>query len=83
MEHINELSVILNQYFNWNKARITCLAQMVKAMLAVKTVNLTQIALSFTSKAGHLSSYRRIQRFFKCFDFDPSSISHFVLSQKN
>jgi len=80
MRHINELSDILNQYFNWNKARVSCLAQMVRAILAVKKVNLTQLALCFSSKADHTSSYRRIQRFFQKFEFNASSISQLVLS---
>ena len=80
MESINELSSILKQYFNWNKARVDCLAQMIKGIITVKTVNLTQIALCFSSKSDHTSSYRRIQRFFQKFEFDVSSISQMVLS---
>jgi len=80
MQHINELSSILNQFFNWNKARITCLAQMVRGIIAVKTVNLTQVALAFSTKASSASSYRRIQRFFKDFDFDPSIMCALVFS---
>ena len=80
MQHINELSSILNQYFNWNKARITCLAQMVRGIIAVKTVNLTQVSLAFSSKASSHSSYRKMQRFFKEFDFDPSIVCTLVFS---
>ena len=80
MQHINELSSILNQFFNWNKARITCLAQMVRGIIAVKTVNLTQVALAFSSEANPHSSYRRMQRFFKEFDFDPSVMCALVFS---
>jgi hypothetical protein len=80
MKHVNELATILNKHFNWNKARITCLAQMVKGIIAVKTVNLSQIASSFSSKAMASSSYRRMQRFLKHFDFDPAIIVHFVFA---
>lgn len=80
MKHISELATILNQHFNWNKARITCLAQMIKGLIAVKTVNLMQLATSFSSNALGLSSYRRIQRFFQIFSFDPSKIVYFVLA---
>ncbi len=80
MKHISELAKILNQHFKWNKARVTCLAQMVRAIIAVKTVNLMQLALCFATKAQTPSSYRRMQRFFKDFDFDPSIIINIILA---
>jgi hypothetical protein len=80
MKHINELSNILNKHFNWHKSRIELLAEMLKGIIAVRTVNLKQIALTFASKAKSSSSYRRIQRFFKDFDFDPIIILRFIFS---
>ena len=80
MKHVNELAAILNKHLNWNKARVTCLAQMVKGLLAVKTVNLAEIATSFSSEARSASSYRRIQRFFEKFDFSPSLIAPLILT---
>ena len=44
MKHINKLSEISNNYLKWNKARITCLSQILRSIIAVKTVNLSQIA---------------------------------------
>jgi len=79
MKHVSELAAILNKHLNWNKARVTCLAQMVKGLLAVKTVNLAEIATSFSSEAQSASSYRRIQRFFEKFDFSPGIIMPLVL----
>lgn len=80
MKPINELASILNQHLNWNKARIDCLAQMVKGIIAVKTVNLTQISASFSTKAQISSSYRRMQRFFSSYEFNLSLIVHFITS---
>ena len=80
MKHINELSKILNYYLNWNKARVTCLAQMVQSIIKVKTVNLAQIAVGFYSKSSHESSYKRIQRFLRFFDFDQSLIVKIIFS---
>lgn len=80
MKHISELSNILNQHFHWHKSRIEFLAEMLKGIIAVKTVNLKQISLTFSSKAKASSSYRRIQRFFKNFNFDPIIILRFVFS---
>lgn len=75
MKHINELSIILNYYLNWNKARVTCLSQILRSMLIVKTVNLSQIATGFCSKSNQDSCYKRIQRFLRLFDFDISIIT--------
>lgn len=62
---INELRGILNDYFDWNKARMTCFVSMLLALLKVRTVNLTELACAFTSKATIDSRYKRIKRFFK------------------
>jgi len=80
MKHINELSEILNNYLNWNKARVTCLAQMVRSIIAVRTVNLSQIATCFYSKSKIDSSYKRVQRFLRFFDFDLSVMVKIVIA---
>ncbi len=72
MSHISELQNSLSHYLNWNKARITCLTQIIQALFLVRTVNLTQIAEAFQTSVKEGSSYRRIQRFFKDFSFDMS-----------
>ena len=78
--HINELSKILNQYFNFHKARSDCLAQLIRAMIAVKTVNFTHLATSFMSHALPESCYKRIQRFFRYFYFDAFSVASMVVA---
>jgi hypothetical protein len=60
---IKELTTILNQHFCWNNARIACLVGMLIALMG-GTVNMTQLALSFPSRAQVPSRYRRMQRFF-------------------
>ena len=79
MKCIKELSTTLSQYFPWNMARLDCLSQMIKGLIATKTVNLVQIATSFTSSSKNISSYRRIQRFFQKFSFQPIEVAPFVL----
>jgi hypothetical protein len=76
---INELTKALSQYLNWNRARITCLAQLIQALFVVKTVNLAQLANAFKGKAKTESSYKRIQRFFRGFRFDLSCIAKLVI----
>lgn len=78
--HSNELSRILNQYFNLHKARSDCLAQLVRAMITVKTVNFAHLAVSFMTQTKSESCYKRIQRFFRYFHFEASSVASMVLA---
>jgi hypothetical protein len=68
MEQVSELRDSLNAYFQWNKARITVFAQMLLALIVVRTVNLNKISCAMTSKAEQTSRYRRLQRFFAEFE---------------
>jgi hypothetical protein len=78
MEHINELISILNSNFNWNKARITCFAKMLLALLVTRTVNLNKIACAMSSPADTSSRYRRLQRFFAEVTIDFDMIASFI-----
>lgn len=79
MDHISELRTTLAYFFNWNKSRLDCLAQIVQALICVRTINLTQIASAFQTESQEESAYRRICRFFTDFLFDFSAIASFVL----
>ncbi|MBK8753116.1 MAG: hypothetical protein IPL99_16470 [Candidatus Competibacteraceae bacterium] len=63
MNQINELSALINQTFNWNKARIDCLVGMLIALLSTRSINLAELAIAFPSPAKPDSRYQRIQRF--------------------
>lgn len=78
MDHINELIGILNSNFNWNKARVTCFAKMLLALLVTRTVNLNKIACSMSSPVDKASRYRRIQRFFAEVTIDFEIIAGFI-----
>jgi len=80
MDHISELRTTLSHFFNWNKARLTCLVLMVEALFSVRTINLTQIAAAFQTDCQEESAYRRVCRFFTNFSFDLSAIAPFVLN---
>jgi len=80
MHYTSELQTILSQSLNWNKARISCLIQILQALICVRTVNLTQIAAFFKSSAKQESSYRRARRFFSGFSFDRTVIIPMVLA---
>lgn len=79
MKQISELHKTLSHFLDWNKTRISCLAQILQALFFVRTVNLTQIAEAFQTTVKGESNYRRIQRFFSKFSFDISSIVILVL----
>ncbi|HSX13018.1 MAG TPA: transposase [Chlamydiales bacterium] len=74
MKRISELQTTLSYFFDWNKCRLNCLVQILQALFAVRTVNLTQIAAAFKTTVKEESSYRRVCRFFTGFSFDLSSI---------
>ena len=76
---INELTTILNQHFHWNKARMACFVGMLVALMGVGTVNLTQLALIFPSRAQIPSRYRRMQRFFSEHRLDYNAVARFVM----
>jgi hypothetical protein len=52
----------------WNRARLKCLTCFLLALLAVRTVNLAEVAVAFASDAKPESRYKRLQRFFRHFD---------------
>jgi hypothetical protein len=55
---------------DWNLARIKFLARFLVALIAVKTVCLTQIASVFPGEATKDSHYKRIRRFLADFELD-------------
>jgi len=77
---IQELKGALSRHLPFRGQRLEFLAQFVIGLIATRTVNLTQIALSFRRKAKVESSYRRIQRFFALFDIPQELLVKLVLS---
>jgi len=63
MNRISELKRILGETFKWNKARIDCLARLLIALFAVRTVNLSELAIACNSRAEVSSRYKRLLRF--------------------
>lgn len=83
MRHVSELQKLLYENLNWNRARISCLAQILQALILVRTVNLSQISIFFKNSSKSESSYRRIRRFFSHFYFDRTIIIPIVLALFN
>jgi len=61
--HVAELTTILCEVLNWNKARCQCLAHFVLGVLAVCTVTLSKIATTFSGGILLASRQKRLQRF--------------------
>ena len=66
MEHIIELSAILQIFFSWGKPRCDCLSQIIVSLFSTRTVNLSIVANAFVGEAKSESCYKRIMRFL-CF----------------
>ena len=64
-----------------NKARRNFLAKFVVALIRVKTVNLSEVAHAFAGHAQPESSYKRIQRFLRCFELPYASVALALVRQ--
>ena len=69
------LADILNEHFNWNKARMNCFVGMLLALIQIRTVNLAGLACVFEGKAKIDSRYKRIKRFFSTFTIDMAVVA--------
>lgn len=75
MKAVSELKSILGVFFkNWNKARLDCFSKILTALLIVKTVNLSEIAVAFEGRAKKESRYQRIKNFLKVSSLISSSL---------
>jgi hypothetical protein len=80
MDQYSELKRALQPHLDWHGARLSFLALFLLALLKVKTVNFTQLALGFEGKALSASKYKRLQRFFRGFELDYTVIAKLVIN---
>lgn len=80
MSQYSELKQVLQAQLNWHGARVSFLALFLLALLKVKTVNLSELCLGFGGRALSQSSYKRLQRFFREFEFDYTQLATLVVS---
>lgn len=83
MQQINELSMILNQCFKWNKARIDCFCGMQIGLIKTRSINLTRLANAFPSKASPEARYRRMQRFVHDYSINFDTVAWFMMTLFN
>lgn len=78
MTEVKMLETVLKKHLKFNAARMNFLANFIIALLKVRTVNLTEIAVTFCGKAKKDSHYKRLQRFFRSFPLDLTKIAKFI-----
>ncbi len=79
MTEIEIIKKAFKDHLKWNAARIGFLANFLIALLKVRSVNLVEIATAFSRKAKKESNYKRLQRFFRFFPIDFSTISKLIV----
>jgi len=62
-------------------ARTKCLAGLIIALIKVRTVNFAQLATALPGGVLKDSKYKRIQRLFRTFPLDFSTVARFIVSQ--
>lgn len=77
---VKELKQELGNVLNWHGSRIDFLAKFMLALIAVRTVNLAEIATAFAGQAQVDSKYKRLQRFFKDFELNYDLIAKLIVN---
>jgi hypothetical protein len=72
------LKTVLAQHLPWHGARINFLANFLLALLKVRSVNLAELTTGFGGKAKIDSHYKRLQRFFRSFEFDYDDLARLL-----
>ncbi|MFO1257640.1 MAG: hypothetical protein U1E78_04400 [Gammaproteobacteria bacterium] len=78
MFSFNELKCILKPYFKIDNRRLDCLAQILVALITVRTVNLVEIAQAMLTGGLFEARYKRLRRFLRS-----STAFHFQYSQSS
>lgn len=74
-----QLKAILVEHFSWHGARLSFLAHFLLAIIKVRNVNLAEVASAFGGTAKVDSSYKRLQRFFRSFEFDYAELAQVMV----
>ena len=79
MDPLDSMDRIFLETLPWHKARVKFFVRFVVALIAVKTVDLGEIAAAFAGKATLDSKYRRVRRFFADFDLTHADVADLVV----
>ena len=80
LREVTELTAILKEALGWHQARSRFAAAFVLAVIKLRTVTFTSLALALNPWAKPLSNLRRIQRFFSSFHIDPDAFAQLLLN---
>lgn len=67
---LNHLKSTLKQSLGWHTARVGFLVDFMIALLQVRTVNLSEMAVALSGKTKAESKYKRLQRFMRLHKVD-------------
>lgn len=76
------LILVLQSHFKgeFNLARVKLICLFITALCKIKTINYDRLASGFDTKVDKKSSYRRIQRFMKEFDFPAKTVFSLIFN---
>ena len=80
-QNVAALVPLLPGCFGWNLVRTKCLAGLIIALIKVRTVNFMQLATALPDGTLKDSKYKHIQRLFRTFPLDFSTVARFIASQ--
>jgi len=80
-QNVAALVPLLPGYFGWNLARTKYLAGLITALIKVRTVNFAQLTTALPGGALKDPKYKRIQRLFRTFPLDFSTVARFIVRQ--
>ena len=83
---MNEIIILretLANHLAWHGARLNFLALFLIALIRSGTVNLEKLAEAFRNEAKQASNYKRLQRFFKDYQWDEEEIAKLIVKMMN
>lgn len=79
MNQHKRLVALLKPHLGWHGARLNFLALFLLALVRVKTVNLSELAVGLSGQVEKDSNYKRLQRFFRLFEMDYPVVAQSVV----
>jgi hypothetical protein len=79
MNQVSLLREVLRPHLGWHGARLSFLASFLIALLRVRTVNLSELALGFGGSAQTDSHYKRLQRFFRHYVLEVTEVAQTIM----
>lgn len=80
MNQHKRLREVLKPHLGWHGARLEFISMFLLALIRVRTVNLSEIALGFQGSALPASNVKRLYRFFRWFEVDYTAIAKTVVT---